>query len=167
MSKKEIVWHKVEDGDLPNYSLIHYVQDNFGEHCYYDISHKVWRTVNDEIRHIPEYWCETPRLDAKQEMMTPQEHLEESINYALKTVELGKEADFFRLNETEQGIFDWGIDFLEMQKKSLESMNKDFSVTTRYELEHISKQILLLNKFIDLIKKNTILTPWENDPKAK
>ena len=87
MNKKEIVWHRVDDGDLPNYPLIHYVQDNFGEHCYYDISRKVWRTVNDEIRHIPEYWCEIPRLDAKLEMMTPQEHLEESVVYALKGVD--------------------------------------------------------------------------------
>lgn len=71
------------------------------------------------------------------------------------------------INETERGIFDWGLDFLEMQKKSLESMNRDFSVTDQYELEHISMQILLLDKFIKLIKNKTVLTPWENDPKAQ
>ena len=71
------------------------------------------------------------------------------------------------INETEQGIFDWGLDFLEIQKKSLEAMNKDFSVTNKYELEHISMQVLLLDKFIKLIKNKTVLTPWENDPKAQ
>ena len=71
------------------------------------------------------------------------------------------------LNETEQGIFAWGLDFLEMQRKNLKSMNKDFSITNKYELEHISTQILLLDKFIKLIKNKTVLTPWENDPKAQ
>ena len=71
------------------------------------------------------------------------------------------------INETDQGIFDWGLDFLEMQKKSLKAMNKDFSVTNKYELQHISTQILLLDKFIDLIKNKTILVSWENDPKAQ
>lgn len=70
------------------------------------------------------------------------------------------------INETEQGIFDWGIDFLEIQRKNLESMNKDFSRTNKYELEHISTQIFLLDKFIHLIKQNVVLNAWENDPKA-
>lgn len=70
------------------------------------------------------------------------------------------------INETEQGIFDWGLEFLEIQKKNLKAMNKDFSVTNKNELEHISTQILLLNKFVKLIKDKIVLTPWENDPKA-
>lgn len=104
-------------------------------------------------------------------MMTPQEHLEESINYALKTVELNNEKSFFpQLNETEQGIFDWGLDFLEMQKKSLESTIKglfDSSWMNKFEKAHIKMQIQLLDKFINLIKNKTELTPWENDPKAQ
>lgn len=68
------------------------------------------------------------------------------------------------INETEQGIFDWGIDFLELQKKNLKATQK--LMTKKCEIEHISNQILLLNEFIELIKENTVLTPWEYDPKA-
>ena len=103
-------------------------------------------------------------------MMTPQEHLEESINYARKTFELGKDKDFPKLNETEQGIFDWGLDFLEMQKKNLEATVKDLSGSVwmcKADKAHITMQIQLLDKFIDLIKNKTLLTPWENDPKAQ
>ena len=104
-------------------------------------------------------------------MMTPQEHLEESINYALKTAELNNEKIFFqKLNETEQGIFDWGLDFLEMQKKSLESTIKGLSDNpwmNKVEKAHIEMQIQLLDKFINLIKNKTVLTPWYDDPKAQ
>lgn len=104
-------------------------------------------------------------------MMSPQEHLEESINYALKTAKLNNGKNFFpKLNETEQGIFAWGLDFLEMQKKNLESMTKDLSGIawmSKMNEVHIELQIQLLDKFIDLIKNKTVLTPWENDPKAQ
>lgn len=104
-------------------------------------------------------------------MMTPQEHLEESINYALKTAKLNNGKNFFpKLNETEQGIFDWGLDFLEMQKKSLEATIKSLSdnpYMNKVEKAHIEMQIQLLDKFIDLVKNKTVLTPWENDPKAQ
>lgn len=70
------------------------------------------------------------------------------------------------INETERGIFNWGLEFLEIQKKNLEAMNKDFSITNRNELLHISTQILLLDKFVKLIKDKTGLISWENDPKA-
>ena len=102
-------------------------------------------------------------------MMSPQEHLEESINYALKTAKLNNEENFFpKLNETEQGIFAWGLDFLEMQKKSLEAMIKDLSdgPWMKAEKAHIELQIQLLDKFVDLIKNKTVLIPWENGPKA-
>ena len=74
------------------------------------------------------------------------------------------------INETEQGIFDWGLDFLEMQKKSLESTIKGLFNShwmNKLEKAHIEMQIQLLDKFIDLIKNKTVLTPWENDPKAQ
>lgn len=103
--------------------------------------------------------------------MTPQEHLEESINYALKTVELNNEKIFFpKLNETEQGIFYWGLDFLEMQKKSLEATIKSLSDNpwmNKVEEAHIEMQIQLLDKFINLIKNKTVLTPWYDDSKAQ
>ena len=73
------------------------------------------------------------------------------------------------LNETEQGIFDWGLDFLEMQKKNLETSIKDLSGSVwmcKANESHIEIQIQLLDKFVDLIKKKTVLTHWENDPKA-
>ena len=72
-----------------------------------------------------------------------------------------------KLNETEQGIFDWGLDFLEKQRKSLEAMNKKFSVTNKLEVEHISTQILLLDKFVKLIKAKTVLIPWEKECQTK
>ena len=79
--------------------------------------------------------------------------------------------DFFpKINETEQGIFEWGIDFLEMQKKNLETSIKDLSGSVwmcEANKVHIEMQIQLLNKFIDLIKNKTVLTSWENDPKAQ
>ena len=74
------------------------------------------------------------------------------------------------INETEQGIFDWGLDFLEMQKKNLETLIKDLSGSVwmcKADEAHIEMQIQLLNKFVDLIKNKTVLTPWENDPKAQ
>ena len=103
--------------------------------------------------------------------MTPQEHLEESVNYALKTVELGNNISYPNLNETEQGIFDWGLDFLEMQKRHLESMIKDLSGGNIWLGEvnkaHIITQIQLLDMFVELIKNKTVLASWENDPKAR
>jgi hypothetical protein len=74
------------------------------------------------------------------------------------------------INETEQGIFDWGLDFLEMQKKSLEVTIKSLSDNpwmNKVEKAHIEMQTQLLDKFIDLIKNKIVLTPWENDPKAQ
>ena len=74
------------------------------------------------------------------------------------------------LNETEQGIFDWGLDFLEMQKKSLEATIKSLSNRpwmNKVEEAHIELQIQLLDKFVDLLKKKTVLTPWYDDPKAQ
>ncbi len=74
------------------------------------------------------------------------------------------------INETEQGIFAWGLDFLEMQKKNLETSIKDLSGSvwmSKANKVHIELQIQLLDKFIELIKNKTVLTPWENDPKAQ
>ena len=105
-------------------------------------------------------------MDVKLPLITEQPVFTGTEEECKKWVEESEEKDQM-INETEQGIFDWGLDFLEMQKKSLKAMNKDFSVTNKYELEHISTQILLLNKFIDLIKNKTVLTPWENDPKSQ
>ena len=79
--------------------------------------------------------------------------------------------DFFpKINETEQGIFEWGIDFLEMQKANLETSIKDLSGSVwmcKADKAHIEMQIQLLDKFVDLIKNKTVLTLWENDPKAQ
>lgn len=79
--------------------------------------------------------------------------------------------DFFpKINETEQGIFEWGIDFLEMQKKNFETSIKDLSGSVwmcKADEAHIEMQIQLLDKFIDLIKNKTVLTSWEKDPKAQ
>lgn len=69
------------------------------------------------------------------------------------------------INETEQGIFNWGLDFLEMQKKNLEAIKEKMS--REVEKKHIATQIELLDKFVDLIKKKTVLTPWYDDPKAQ
>ena len=69
------------------------------------------------------------------------------------------------INETEQGIFDWGLDFLEMQKKNLEAIKEKMS--REVEKKHITTQIQLLDMFVDLIKKKTVLTPWYDDPKAQ
>lgn len=69
------------------------------------------------------------------------------------------------INETEQGIFNWGLDFLEMQKKNLEAIKERHS--REVEKKHIETQIQLLDMFVDLIKKKTVLTPWYEDPKAQ
>ena len=69
------------------------------------------------------------------------------------------------INETEQGIFDWGLDFLEMQKKNLEAIKEKMS--REVEKKHITTQIQLLDMFVDLIKKKTVLRPWYDDPKAQ
>lgn len=74
------------------------------------------------------------------------------------------------LNETEQGIFDWGLDFLEMQKKNLKSVKKVLSGSVwvgEVNSAHITEQIQLLDKFVELIKNKTVMTSWENNPKAR
>ena len=87
------------------------------------------------------------------------------VSFGCGKVTIKKEDREMILNETEQGIFIWGLDFLEMQKKNLEAIKRKYSLEV--DKKHITTQIQLLDKFIDLLKNKTLLTSWENDPKAQ
>ena len=56
-------WHKVADGDLPKYVVMHYVQDGYGNHRFYDNFKKVWRDIDGDICPAPKVWCEIPTFD--------------------------------------------------------------------------------------------------------
>ena len=46
------------------------------------------------------------------------------------------------INETEQGIFDWGLDFLEMQKKNLEAIKEKYSREVEKKTYHNSNTVV-------------------------
>lgn len=144
--------------EIPDHILADYVENCLKNLC---------GTISKDIDWHKD-WKRLGTGKEEETMMSPREHLEESLNYALETAKLNNEKDFSsKLNETEQGIFEWGLDFLKIQRKNLEAMNKDFSVTNKHELEHIFTQILLLDKFVKLIKDKTVLIPWEKECQIK